>query len=89
MGMHNSPSDFACHFGRVGRAVFAGETWHECNACLRESWDLLDSGITWNDALADIRRGWDEGLDNRHLILKDSLRLKSDESSSGFTDRHG
>ena len=62
MGIHGSTAEFADHFGRVGRAVFAGETWNECASCLRESWDLLDPGITWDEALSDIRRGWTEAL---------------------------
>ena len=62
MGIHGSTAEFAEHFGRVGRAVFAGETWSECASCLRESWDLLDSGTTWDEALSDIRRGWADPL---------------------------
>ena len=61
MGILGSSTEFAEHFGRVGRAVFAGETWNECISCLRESWDLLDPGTTWDEALSDIRRGWAEG----------------------------
>jgi hypothetical protein len=79
MGIKRSPAGFAEHFGRVGRAVFAGETWKECWTCLRESWDLLETGIAWNDALDDIHRGWAEGPVEQHTAFENK---PSDRGSS-------
>jgi hypothetical protein len=65
MGIGRSQAELAEHFGRIGRSVFAGETWDECNASLRKSWNLFDSGLAWDDALEDIQRGWAEAPDRQ------------------------
>jgi len=70
MEIKSSPAEFAERFGRIGRSVFAGETWNECSSSLRESWNLIDSGASWDDALQDIQRGWAAGRERQHTEVQ-------------------